>query len=71
MLQVEIFEADSYKELQNKINSWLSDPDNIKVIISHSFLSGMPVAIYHWMRASDYAMIQAQQAGSSKLIRPQ
>jgi len=70
MLQVKIFKADTYEELENKINAWLSDKDEPKAILSHEFNQMEPIAVYHWMLSRDFQLMQAQQAGT-KLFRPQ
>lgn len=39
MLQVKIFEANTYEDLEYKINTWLSDKDEPKAITSLQFFN--------------------------------
>ena len=72
MLQVKIFEADSYQDLEDKINTWLSDTENLKVITAHEVLAKIrPLAVYHWITQRDFSLMQAQNNNSQlKIVRP-
>jgi hypothetical protein len=71
MLQVKIFEADSYQDLENKINAWLSDPENLKVITAHEFkiVRRSFYASYHWITQREYSLMQAQTQNPVRIIR--